>query len=85
MKTIVRFAFVVFAVVGCSAVQGKGPATAIAVGDAVACVLSHYGEPVEQIAKECEGVAIQDVIQIIEAHKRAMAKDAACAPSKAAP
>lgn len=82
---VISVAFVVASIAGCSALVGKGPAIAKGIGDEVQCVLSHYGEPAGQIVQECEGVTIQDVIAIVEAHKRAMAKDAACAPAKVSP
>lgn len=55
---------------------GKGPVIAAGVADVTLCVLEHSTEPPEQIASECAGITVADVIRILQAHKAAELREA---------
>lgn len=75
---IIALAFIPsFAIVACTDKQ-VGAITS-GVGNAVACVLQHDQLPPEQIVAKCSGTVIEDVIEILKAHRNAMAR-ASCAP-----
>lgn len=59
----------------CSAPQQTAIVSGI--GDTVACVLAHIDEPPEQIAVDCGGLAVTDILKIITAHRAAMAREQA--------
>jgi len=62
--------------IACSGIsQGQGVAVATAGVDLAVCVLSHFGEPVSQIVKDCGAGTAQDVVRIIDAHKAAMTQE----------
>lgn len=65
----------------CNWFRDHGPQTIVDVGGLVACVLQHDTEPVQQIALECGSLTAQDVIQILEAHKAAVAREHPTCPA----
>jgi hypothetical protein len=68
-------AFVSFLHMYCSPTQT--PVIIGGIGDTVACVLSHLDEPPEQIAMHCGGLAVEEVVKILTAHRAAMAREQA--------
>ncbi len=57
---------------GCALFQKVGPTLT----DTTVCVLQHSTETPEQIAIDCSGVALADIIKIISAHKAAERREA---------
>lgn len=70
---------IIAAVVSCTPAQVQSVETG-GIGVAV-CVLNHAQEPPEQIAKDCAGVTVEQVIAILDAHKAAEDREKAQAAS----
>lgn len=62
---------------GCSWFASHEPAVVHGAADVVLCVLEHDSEPIGQIASECYGIAEQDVVAILFAHRQAMLREQA--------
>lgn len=78
-RTIVCVALL-FGALGCfSSEQGCTHSQQVAAGNAGAdlgvCVLLHITELPEQIAKDCEAGAVQDVLKIKDAHRMAALRE----------
>ncbi len=70
----VAVALVIGPLLGCAWFSKNGPAVATDVGGLVSCVLQHDTEQPAQIAVDCGGVAVEDIIAILAASKARMAR-----------
>lgn len=74
----------VAAMAGCSWFQSN-PQVVSSVSDIAACVLSHDTEQPDQIAVECGGIAVSDVLKILSAEQAAKARASCPQPVDAGP
>jgi hypothetical protein len=69
---LIGAAITVIALANCAAFQK----TVDNIGDVTACVLLHDRETPAQIAQECAGAAVEDIVKILSAHKEAQKRAA---------
>ncbi len=69
---LVGAAITVIALADCAAFQK----TVANLGDVTQCVLLHDRETPAQLAQECAGAAVEDIVKILSAHKEAQRRAA---------
>jgi hypothetical protein len=71
---LLSVALFVCSLIGCAWFQTRESQVVHGVADVTDCVLAHDSEPPEEIVTRCGGVAVEDVVKILDAQKRTEAR-----------